>query len=95
MRSVAEPASGAWTDLRGATACEVLPVRRRRRSSRAGPGSAPPDPTGGGRSHGSPAPGAGRRPADGSGRIAGIGNVYRAEILFRHRIDPFLTGPPA
>jgi endonuclease-8 len=24
--------------------------------------------------------------------IAGIGNVYRAELLYRHRIDPFLPG---
>jgi endonuclease VIII len=24
--------------------------------------------------------------------IAGVGNVYRAEILFRHRVDPFLPG---
>ena len=24
--------------------------------------------------------------------LAGIGNVYRAEILFRHRVDPFRSG---
>lgn len=24
--------------------------------------------------------------------IAGIGNVYRAEILFRHRVDPYRAG---
>ncbi|MGZ8718987.1 MAG: Fpg/Nei family DNA glycosylase [Aeromicrobium sp.] len=24
--------------------------------------------------------------------LAGIGNVYRAELLFRHRLDPFLPG---
>ena len=24
--------------------------------------------------------------------IAGVGNVYRAEVLFRHRIDPFVPG---
>lgn len=24
--------------------------------------------------------------------IAGVGNVYRAEVLFRHRIDPYLPG---
>src|SRR6185437_14100713 len=24
--------------------------------------------------------------------VAGIGNVYRAELLFRHRIDPYLPG---
>ena len=24
--------------------------------------------------------------------IAGVGNVYRAEVLFRQRIDPWLPG---
>jgi endonuclease-8 len=24
--------------------------------------------------------------------VAGVGNVYRAELLFRHRIDPFRPG---
>ncbi|MEU3251635.1 DNA-formamidopyrimidine glycosylase family protein [Streptomyces sp. NPDC006997] len=24
--------------------------------------------------------------------IAGVGNVYRAEVLFRHRVDPYRTG---
>ncbi len=24
--------------------------------------------------------------------VAGIGNVYRAEILFRHQVDPYLPG---
>lgn len=24
--------------------------------------------------------------------LAGVGNVYRAEVLFRHRIDPFMEG---
>ena len=24
--------------------------------------------------------------------VAGVGNVYRAEVLFRHRIDPFMEG---
>jgi endonuclease-8 len=24
--------------------------------------------------------------------VAGIGNVYRAELLFRHRVDPYLAG---
>ena len=24
--------------------------------------------------------------------VAGVGNVYRAEVLFRHRLDPFLPG---
>ncbi len=26
--------------------------------------------------------------------LAGIGNVYRAELLYRHRVDPFLPGTP-
>ena len=34
--------------------------------------------------------------ADGSGNLskslAGVGNVYRAEILFRHRVSPFRLG---
>ncbi len=25
--------------------------------------------------------------------IAGVGNVYRAELLFRQRLDPWLPGP--
>ncbi|MDE0777871.1 MAG: Fpg/Nei family DNA glycosylase, partial [Nocardioides sp.] len=24
--------------------------------------------------------------------LAGVGNVYRAELLFRHRVSPFLAG---
>lgn len=24
--------------------------------------------------------------------VAGVGNVYRAEVLFRHRVDPYRTG---
>ena len=24
--------------------------------------------------------------------LAGVGNVYRAEVLFRHRVDPFRPG---
>jgi formamidopyrimidine-DNA glycosylase len=24
--------------------------------------------------------------------VAGVGNVYRAEILYRHRVDPYLPG---
>ena len=27
--------------------------------------------------------------------IAGVGNVYRAEVLFRHRLDPWMPGPGA
>ncbi len=85
---------GVWTDLRGATACDVLtqpevdtildrlgpdPLRTRR----GGPLSYAKV----GRS----------RTAVGAllmdqSVLAGVGNVYRAEILFRHRVSPFRAG---
>jgi endonuclease-8 len=85
---------GVWTDLRGATACDVLtqpevdaildrlgpdPLRTRR---------------GGPLSHarvGRSRVAVGALLMDQS-VLAGVGNVYRAEILFRHRISPFRPG---
>jgi formamidopyrimidine-DNA glycosylase len=80
-----------WIDLRGPTACELLePAAVTRILDRLGP-----DPL---------APAAdpdrawqrlnrGRMPIAAAlmdqAVIAGIGNVYRAELLFRHRRDPF------
>ncbi|CAN5344075.1 Fpg/Nei family DNA glycosylase [soil metagenome] len=83
-----------WTDLRGATACEVLtklevgaiiarlgpdPLRPRAKGDRAYARIA--------RS---------RAPVAGllmdQSVLSGVGNVYRAEILFRHRIPPYLPG---
>jgi len=84
----------AYADLRGATACELLtPVERATILGRLGP-----DPL---------RPGAdpdlawerirrSRAPIGGllmdQSVVAGIGNVYRAELLFRHRVDPFRPG---
>lgn len=84
----------AYADLRGATRCVlVTPEERERVVARLGP-----DPL---RADADPAR-AWRRISS-SGRplgellldqevIAGVGNVYRAEVLFRHRIHPLRTG---
>ncbi|HTZ42660.1 MAG TPA: DNA-formamidopyrimidine glycosylase family protein [Jatrophihabitans sp.] len=87
-------ADGHWTDLRGPTACELLePAEVAALIGRLGPDplrrDADPDR-------------AWRRIARSRAPIAallmdqaviaGIGNVYRAELLFRHRVDPFLPG---
>src|SRR3954466_9286779 len=86
--------AGVWTDLRGATACEVLtrpevtaildrlgpdPLRRGaagRRAYRRIAKSRTP---------------VGALLMDQS-VLAGVGNVYRAELLFRHRVSPFRPG---
>jgi endonuclease VIII len=86
--------AGAWTDLRGATACELItdgevqfildrlgPDPLRRRSD---PGRALARIS---RSRTS----IGALLMDQS-VLAGVGNVYRAELLFRHRVSPFLPG---
>ena len=81
-----------WAELRGATTCELLdPAGRDRLLLRLGP-----DPL---------RPGADvARVVDRFGKsrvavagvlmdqsvLAGVGNAFRAELLFRHRIDPFL-----
>jgi endonuclease-8 len=85
---------GHYADLRGATACElVTPAERKVLLARLGP-----DPL---RRDADPAAAYAR-----IGRsktsiaallmdqqvLAGIGNVYRAELLFRHRVDPFRAG---
>ena len=87
----------AWTDLRGATACELYtPEDVDTLLARLGP-----DPLATRRS-----------PADAQRAyariarsrspiatllmdqsvLAGVGNVYRAELLFRHRLDPYRPG---
>jgi DNA-formamidopyrimidine glycosylase len=85
---------GVWTDLRGATVCELLtehevgtilarlgPDPLRRRS----------DP---GKAHARIA--RSRTPIGAllmdQEVLAGVGNVYRAELLFRHQISPFRLG---
>jgi endonuclease-8 len=85
---------GVWTDLRGPTACEVLPAPEVARIlARLGP-----DPlrrgADGGPVHrrivGSRTP-VGALLMD-QAVLAGVGNVYRAELLFRHGISPFRPG---
>jgi endonuclease-8 len=91
MRWVAE---SGWSDLRGPTACEVLsPSEVDAIHARLGPDplAARPDGTKAfARIARSRAPIAGLLMDQAV--VAGIGNVYRAEILFRHRIDPYLPG---
>lgn len=83
-----------WSDLRGATACELFePGERAELLARLGP-----DPLRRDADPGRAAARLGRsKVAIGAllmdqQVIAGIGNVYRAELLFRHGIDPFLPG---
>jgi endonuclease-8 len=96
MRWVADgpDGQGVWTDLRGATACEVLT----RPEVRAILDRLGPDPLRRGAD-----PGAAFRRIGGSRTplgallmdqsvLAGVGNVYRAEILYRHRVSPFRPG---
>ena len=89
-------ASGhGWADLRGATTCETITEAEVHAVlARLGP-----DPLRNLRGD------AGRFAANLAGRkpsiaallmdqkiIAGVGNVYRAEVLFRQRLDPYLPG---
>jgi endonuclease-8 len=86
--------AAAYADLRGATACELLtPAEREAVLARLGP-----DPL---RTSADPGEAwerirRSRAPIAGllmdQSVVAGVGNVYRAELLFRHRIDPFRPG---
>jgi endonuclease-8 len=83
-----------YADLRGATACElVTPAERTALFARLGP-----DPL---RRDADPALAHARIARSKTSIaallmdqkvIAGIGNVYRAELLYRHRVDPFRAG---
>jgi endonuclease VIII len=85
---------GVWTDLRGPTACEVLTEPEVDRIvARLGPDPLRPGADGalaGKRIATSRAP-VGALLMDQS-VLAGVGNVYRAELLFRHRVSPFRPG---
>lgn len=86
--------NGAWAELRAPTACAVLgppDVVAVRARLGADPLTRDADPVGAGeRVRRSRAPlGALLRQQD---VVAGIGNVYRAEALFRARLDPWLPG---
>jgi endonuclease-8 len=95
LRLVGRNASGAsYADLRGATACELLTVVERDAVvARLGPdplrADADPDAAWE-RIRRSRAPIAGLLMDQSV--VAGIGNVYRAELLYRHRVDPFRPG---
>ena len=85
---------GVWTDLRGPSACEVL-TRAEVAGiiARLGPDPLRPRPDGRpafDRISASRAP-IGALLMDQS-VLAGVGNVYRAELLFRHGISPFRPG---
>ncbi len=91
MRWVAD---SGWTDLRGPTACEVLdPSEVDAILDRLGPDPLQPRADGErafARIARSRAPIAGLLMDQAV--LAGVGNVYRAEILYRHRVDPYLPG---
>jgi endonuclease VIII len=84
----------AFAELRGPTVCEVLDEDEKRAAVR----RIGPDPI---RKDADPAP-AWQRVSRSSAPIggllmdqrifAGVGNIYRAEVLFRHRISPFRPG---
>ena len=84
----------AYADLRGATACELqTPEQRVALVDRLGPDPLRPDADPGlawQRIRRSRAP-IGGLLMDQS-VVAGVGNVYRAELLFRHRVDPLRPG---
>jgi endonuclease VIII len=84
----------AYADLRGATACELFTQAERDAVvARSGPDPlrADADPTvAWDRIRRSKAP-IGGLLMDQS-VLAGVGNVYRAEVLFRHRMDPYRPG---
>jgi endonuclease-8 len=87
-------AGHAWMDLRGATTCELIdPPEIAVLLARLGPdplrGDADPLRAWKRISRSKTAIGALLMDQK---VVAGVGNVYRAELLFRHRVDPFLPG---
>jgi endonuclease VIII len=96
MRWVADgpDGGGVWTDLRGPTACEVLTTTEVDGIlARLGPDPLRPRADGR-RAHRRIA--ASRTPVGAllmdQSVLAGVGNVYRAEVLFRHGVSPFRPG---
>ena len=88
------PPTTSYADLRGATACELLTLAERDAIvARSGPDPLRADADPGlawERIRRSRAPIAGLLMDQSV--LAGVGNVYRAELLFRHRIDPYRPG---
>jgi formamidopyrimidine-DNA glycosylase len=86
--------AGVWADLRGPTACEVLAGPEVDRIlARLGPDPLRPKADGGvaHRRIGASRTAVGALLMDQS-VLAGVGNVYRAELLFRHGVSPFRPG---
>jgi formamidopyrimidine-DNA glycosylase len=86
--------SGAWADLRGPTACEVLAAPEVATIlARLGPDPLRPraDPLVAHRRIARSRTAIGALLMDQS-VLAGVGNVYRAELLFRHGVSPFRPG---
>ena len=93
--AAAARATTTYADLRGATACDL--VGREQTRGRCSPRSArtrcapTPTPTAPGRGCGAAARPIGDLLMD-QDVLAGVGNVYRAEVLFRHRMHPLRPG---
>jgi endonuclease-8 len=85
---------GAYADLRGATTCELVTAEQRDAVvARSGPDPLRPDADpdrAWERIRRSRAPIGGLLMDQAV--LAGVGNVYRAEVLFRHRLDPMRPG---
>lgn len=94
MRITAGPPRPAYADLRGATACELLTAEQRAAIlDRLGPDPLRDDADwtrAWDRVHRSRAPIGGLLMDQAV--LAGVGNVYRAEVLFRHRLHPLRPG---
>ena len=86
--------TASYADLRGATACELQTSEQRTALvARLGPDPLRPDADpdlAWHRIKRSRAPIAGLLMDQSV--VAGVGNVYRAELLYRHRVDPFRPG---
>jgi endonuclease-8 len=95
-----EDGAGVWTDLRGATACELLDDGEVQSIlDRLGPDPLRAKRGAAGRADSERAFARISRSRTSIGALlmdqsvlAGIGNVYRAEVLFRQRISPFRPG---
>jgi endonuclease-8 len=84
----------AWADLRGPAACELLGAAERAVLLAAlGPDPLRPDanPAGAWRRVHASRTSIAALLMDQS-VVAGVGNIYRAEVLFRHAVDPMLPG---
>ncbi len=94
MRLAADGARPSYGDLRGATTCELLGAEQRQAVlARLGPDPLRPDAdwtVAWNRVSRSRTP-IGALLMD-QAVLAGVGNVYRAEVLFRHRIHPLRPG---